>query len=743
MNARRVRLGALLAWWLAAILVALAGVTLMAQAAGSPALTVYPFAGSPAHTFTITGVGYPAGQAVELALERPDGVALGLGLTTTTGGGLEVTLPGVGLPIGTYTITARLAGANVARAQFRVGPLPATCRDELRNGGFEAAPDFLAWNRAGDPFVAQQGAFSGQRAAVLGGYNRALDSVTQTVSLLPSASFTQLSYWRARVPEANPGADTMRVTLSDEKGMLLRTVETVEPTSAPNVWERVVASLPYSGQAVRLAFAATTDAVNPTAFGLDEAAIVSCASPPVVDPGPSAATLRPVSTPGAVAPGERVRVDVWVENIEGLYGMDASLSFDPAILKPRATQSQLGPFLNLAGQSMVTRNVVDGQRGLAQVTLTRLAPAPGASGSGVVFSLDFDAVTVGSTPLTLTNALAAAQGGTPIALERVATAVTVRVASPALGGRAEVQGRMDAAGTALRISGPVTATTTTNTSGDYRLEDLAPGAYTLTARRSGWLCAERNVTLAAGQTLTAPTVRLLAGDLDASDTIDLFDLVRVAYLYDSPASVEPVADLNNSGVVDIGDLVLVAMNYGATCPQPWTVAAKSRSPGLLSAPRVSLVSQIEAETGLRAVEVWADGASAARGVDLTLRYDARQVEVVGREPFTLGRDLAGAFVARNEARSGVVRLAASLVAAARPAGERAHVATLWVKGAPGALRVERAAWADANGGVKASGGWPVWSKAGVGTDHQLVDESLLAAPGPRWTRPVEGLSGKR
>ena len=85
----------------------------------------------------------------------------------------------------------------------------------------------------------------------------------------------------------------------------------------------------------------------------------------------------------------------------------------------------------------------------------------------------------------------------------------------------------------------------------------------------------------------------------------------------------------------------------------------------------------------------------------------------------------------------------SNVAAARPAGERAHVATLWVKGAPGALRVERAAWADANGGVKASGGWPVWSKAGVGTDYQLVDESLLAAPGPRWTRPVEGLSGKR
>lgn len=743
MNARRVRPMALMAWWLAAMIVALAAATLMAQAAGGHALTVYPFAGTPAHTFTLMGVGYPAGQPVELVLERPDGVALDLVVTATPAGGLEATLPGVGLPLGTYTVTARLAAVTVAHAQFRVDPLPATCRYELKNGGFEAAPDFLAWNRAGDPFVAQQGAFSGQRAAVLGGYNRALDSITQTVNLGAGVGFTQLSYWRARVPEGNPGADTMRVTLSAENGLLLRAVETVEPTSAPNVWERVVATLPYSSQAVRLAFAATTDAANPTAFGVDETAIVSCANPPVSDPGPSVATLRPVPLPGVVAPGERVRVDVWVENIEGVYGMDASLSFDPAILKPRSRQSYLGPFLNLAGQAMVTRNTVDEQRGLAQVTLTRLAPAPGASGSGVVFSLDFDAVKVGSTPLTLTNALAAAQGGTPIVIERAASAVMVRMAPPTLGGRAEAQGRLDAAGTTLRASGPLTVATTTNTTGDYRLDDLAPGAYTLTARRPGWLCAERGVSLAAGQTLTAPNVRLLAGDLDESDSIDLFDLVRVAYLYDSPAATEPVADLNNSGAVDIGDLVLVAMNYGATCPQPWTVAAKSRGPSLAGAPRVSLVSQVETDTGLRAVEVWVDGASAARGVDLTLRYDSRRVEVVGREPFSLGRDLTGAFVARNEARVGVVRLAASLLAAARPAADRAHVATLWVKGEPTALRVERAAWADAAGGVRVSGAWPTAAKTEAGSGSRPADEAPLALPGPRWTRPVAGLPGKR
>lgn len=108
----------------------------------------------------------------------------------------------------------------------------------------------------------------------------------------------------------------------------------------------------------------------------------------------------------------------------------------------------------------------------------------------------------------------------------------------------------------------------------------------------------------------------------------------------------------------------------------------------------------------------------------------------------LGRELTGAFVARNETRPGVARLAASLLAAAKPAGERVHVATLWVKGEPSALRVERAAWVDANGAVKTSGGWPA-AKTDALRASQLLEGAALAAPGPRWTRPVAGLAGKR
>lgn len=711
-------------------------------AAAQPSLAVFPVAGSPATIFTLLGAGYPTGQPVGLELVRPDGVSLSLVGMSTPNGGIETTLPGVGLPLGPYTVVARVGANDVARAQFRIESLPTGCRDLVRNGGIEARPDFLWWDRAGDPLVATQGAFSGARLAVLGGYNRAFDVITQTLAYPGSTRVALLSYWRARVPEANPGSDVMRVTLSRPDGLLLRTIETVEPTSAPNVWERIVASTPYSGQAVRLAFAATTDAANATAFGVDEVAAVACDAPPAADIGPAVATLRPAPTPATVAPGDVVHVDVWVENVEGLFGLDTTLLFDPTLLKPKATQSSLGPFLHLAGQSMVTRNTVDAQQGQAVVTLTRLAPASAASGSGILFSLDFDALKPGVASLRLANTLAAAQGGTAITVERAANSVTVRIPPPSLAGHVETQGRGDAAGTVVTASGLLTTSVTANTSGDFRLDDLTPGTYTLRAQRPGWLCAARPVTLAAGQTLAVPNARLLAGDVNASGEIDLFDLTRVAFLYDSPASADPVADLNANGIIDIGDLVLVALNYGAVCPQPWTATAKMRLAPLRGLPRLSLEARVETEDGITPVEVWAEGAAEAQGLDLTLRYDPKRVEILRAEPFALGRDLSGAFVARNMAREGWARLAVSRVAAASSLPLRAHVATLFIKGDPAAVRVESAVWADNTGRTRGVGAAPVTPRPAA-TPAPADKSPATVLPGPRWTRLVEGLTGKR
>ncbi len=708
----------------------------------APLLNVFPFSGSPAHTFSLVGAGFGAGQAVELELDRPDGITLTLPSAASPSGGLEANVPGAGLPLGAYTVTARVGGAVQARTQFRVGPLPDFCRDLLANGGFEARPDFLGWDRSGDPFVAAEGAFSGQRVAVLAGYNNAHDVVSQGVTLPADTQYALLSYWRARVPDVNPGADQMRVLLNRPDGTVLNTVETVNAASAPDVWERRTLSLSLAGQAARLAFDATNDAQNPTSFGVDETALVACGKLPRPDVGPQDPTARPVPLSSTVSTGQIVHVDVWVENITQLYSADVVLTFDPAFLRPRTTQVRPGPFL-ADGGAMVTRNQVNGAAGTAQLVVTRLSPMPAVSGSGVLFSLDFDALAAGTTTLGISRAQAAAPGAVAIPVMLATAVVTIQAPRATVIAHIEGQGRADWSGFSLRVSGPVSTTVTTNSSGDVVVGDLPPGNYSVTARRQGWLCSALQMSLVAGQTLTLPPVRLLAGDVNGSDSVDIFDLVRVAYTYDSPSSVDPAADLNASGFIDIGDLVLVGTNYGATCPQPWgapgpLTGAKAGAAGTTKrAPQVSLVPTKPTADGLTPVEVWADDLSEVGGVDLTLRVDATRAALVERAPFQLSAALKDAYVVRNTVQPDGARLAATVVGSSPSLSGRVHLATLLVKGDMAGLSVAQVRWADVHGHLVGSVIPSV--KPGATTDKGGTTPAPAVrdeAPGPAWRRPA-------
>jgi hypothetical protein len=58
-------------------------------------------------------------------------------------------------------------------------------------------------------------------------------------------------------------------------------------------------------------------------------------------------------------------------------------------------------------------------------------------------------------------------------------------------------------------------------------------------------------------------ITLLAGDINADNLIDIFDLAHMARFYGSSDSQ---ADLNGDGTVSILDLVLAAGNYGQRGP---------------------------------------------------------------------------------------------------------------------------------------------------------------------------------
>ena len=703
-------------------------------AASRPSLAVFPTVGSNATTFRFVGAGFAPAQHVDLTLERSDGLSQTVTGTASASGGLAIALSGGGLPLGLYTLRASVNGQPMARSQFRVEALPTGCRDLLANPSFEEKPDFLGWDTAGEPLVSEVDAVGGHFMAFLGGGDNLHDVVAQGVTIPADTQFAELSYWRARVPQADPGADQMQVRLTDAAGRTLTTVETVGPASAAGFWERRVVPVAYPGQTVRLTYDATTDARNSTAWGVDETALVVCRQTPLLDVGPQAATVRPVPSRAEVAPGDPVTVDVWVENVADLFGADVVLRFDPTRLRPRSNQVRLGALLNDPGV-VVARNPVDATQGTAQLVTTRVAPLPPVSGSGVLFSVDFDAVGLGEASLSVTSAQASAPGGVAIPLALASSSVRVAPPLPGLGGQVRLGGRLDHGGVTVQVTGVATATGTTNSRGDFRLDGLAPGLVTVTLRKTGWLCVTREASLTWGQVAALPPVELVAGDVNGDDDINIFDLVRVAFHYDDPASADPVADLNGNGTIDLGDLVLVAGNYGKDCPQPWTAPAAKRAarPGAAK-PTVTLHSGSVAADGTATVEVWAAGLDAARGLDLSLAVDAGAALVDGTG-FTLDPALRDAFVARNSVDGKTARLALVLVGDKSTLAGKVHLASLRVKGDPAAVRVARLL-TDAP--VPAAKAAPTASaRERVARAWASLPDLPLSAPEtPTWRRPL-------
>src|SRR6266508_1322936 len=95
----------------------------------------------------------------------------------------------------------------------------------------------------------------------------------------------------------------------------------------------------------------------------------------------------------------------------------------------------------------------------------------------------------------------------------------------------------------------------------------ASGTNTVIASASGFLSAQRSVTITDGITTTLPSISLIAGDIDGNHVIDQFDAMTIGMNYNLAAPTE--ADLNNDGIINVLDLELLAKNYRKTGPVPW------------------------------------------------------------------------------------------------------------------------------------------------------------------------------
>lgn len=90
-----------------------------------------------------------------------------------------------------------------------------------------------------------------------------------------------------------------------------------------------------------------------------------------------------------------IPVQLRVEDVEGLYGVDVQLSFDPSRLV--VVEPQVVPAYDLLWPDMIVINEVDNVAGTIRYVAVQLARPP-ANGSGALFSFTFH--TLGAGPAT-------------------------------------------------------------------------------------------------------------------------------------------------------------------------------------------------------------------------------------------------------------------------------------------------------------------------------------------------------
>ena len=149
------------------------------------------------------------------------------------------------------------------------------------------------------------------------------------------------------------------------------------------------------------------------------AAASSTATPPVPTPQVSVTTPGPTFTVG----GGPYTVPIAIANASRLSLMSVTLTFNPAVVKVRSVQE--GPFFRQGGVAQAFNQQIDANAGRVDISVTRAGDQTGASGTGLLAALVFDAVAPGTATFTLTG-VSAQPDGRSVPVTFIPATVTVR-----------------------------------------------------------------------------------------------------------------------------------------------------------------------------------------------------------------------------------------------------------------------------------------------------------------------------
>jgi general secretion pathway protein D len=158
---------------------------------------------------------------------------------------------------------------------------------------------------------------------------------------------------------------------------------------------------------------------------------------PMVDPqvqrdlmAPTTTALAPPAQISVTAPAGEVRVaagpymvPIYASNVSRASTVTLTITYNPAVLRMRTVQE--GSFLRQGGINVVFTPNTDAATGRVDLAFVRTGDKVGASGTGLLAALQFDAVGSGSSQLTISGVLANPTGGT-IPVQFVPASVIVR-----------------------------------------------------------------------------------------------------------------------------------------------------------------------------------------------------------------------------------------------------------------------------------------------------------------------------
>jgi type II secretory pathway component GspD/PulD (secretin) len=149
-------------------------------------------------------------------------------------------------------------------------------------------------------------------------------------------------------------------------------------------------------------------------------------TPPNAPPGPAGPTATQVIITAPpemrIASGPST-VPLSVNNASRLSTMTLTVTFNPNVLRVRNVQE--GTFMRQGGVTASFTPRIDAIAGRVDIVITRSGDQAGASGTGLIAALLFDAVGTGNSTITVSG-VASSPEGSPVALQFSPVAVTVR-----------------------------------------------------------------------------------------------------------------------------------------------------------------------------------------------------------------------------------------------------------------------------------------------------------------------------